>query len=115
MVCQFQTKYILHLYITYPPVSYFHPATGNEDRNVSPFYRTNVDNFKLSLRSVINFWKSLSDSYVSKSFTFRRAGMFFGRGSANGTGNSSGITEWCVIKARNEVNSFVKPYKNENN
>uniref|UniRef100_A0A182LU85 Uncharacterized protein n=1 Tax=Anopheles culicifacies TaxID=139723 RepID=A0A182LU85_9DIPT len=36
--------------------------------------------------------------------------MFCGRGSDSGTGSISGITEWCVISARNEENSFVKPW-----
>lgn len=37
--------------------------------------------------------------------------MLCGRGNANGTGKSSGITEWWVIKARSDVNSLVKPWK----
>lgn len=54
--------------------------------------------------------KSFSEPYVSKSSGCRRCGMMFcGRASANGTGSSSGITEWCVIKARSDVNSLVKP------
>lgn len=35
--------------------------------------------------------------------------MFCGRASASGTGSSSGITEWCVIRARSDENSLVKP------
>lgn len=100
-------------------MDFFVPFSANckepKNKSNSSSYRTNVDNFKLSLRSVINFWKSLSDSYVSKSLALRRAGISLGRGSASGTGNSSGITEWCVIKARNEVNSFVKPCRTKGN
>lgn len=66
-----------------------------------------------TLKSDIILRKSVNEPYVSKSSKCRRGGtMFCGRGIDNGTGSSSGMTEWCVIKARNDENSFVKPYLN---
>lgn len=63
-----------------------------------------------TFKSDIIFRKSVNEPYVSKSSNRRLCGTkCFGRGKANGTGNNSGITEWCVISAFNDENSFVKP------
>lgn len=61
----------------------------------------------MNSHSAMIFWNSLSEPYVSGSSW--RAPSWSGRGRASGTGSSSGITEWCVIRARSELNSLVKP------
>lgn len=85
------------------------PPTRSLDSSVPTTTRPLFYTFYTFISDII-LRKSFSEPYVSKSSGCRRCGMMFcGRASANGTGSSSGITEWCVIKARSDENSLVKP------
>lgn len=77
------------------------------------FYYLNVEDH--TFKSDIIFRKSVNEPYVSKSSKCRRCGTIFcGLGSVNGTGKSSFITLWCVMSARSDGNSLVKPCKRKN-
>lgn len=51
----------------------------------------------------------MSQGFCSVSSNSRSASLVDWRDSERGHGNSSGITEWCVIRALRLKNSFVKP------
>lgn len=83
-----------------------HPVNGYFEIDFQKF------KFDIILRKSFNEPYVPSSSFPSDDDILLLFGVA-GRGKDNGTGSSSGITEWWVINALREENSFVKPCTNK--